>query len=121
MSLRHMELPDVNEPTLQDFIETGATESRDIECKRQTYGGNDDARAEFLADVSSFANTAGGDLNIGVKAETGVPVSLETFTADHDAEWLLLEAMARDGIEPRIPNLQSTAIPIARGGVVIRA
>ena len=37
-----------------------------MEYKRETYGTNDDQRREFLADVSSFANAAGGDLVIGM-------------------------------------------------------
>src|ERR1035438_1785257 len=104
MALRHISFDQVDEACLQRLIETGAAESRGIEYKSATYGGNDDARAEFLADVSSLANTAGGDLIIGIAETNGVPTALVPITGDFDAECLRLEGMARDGLDPRIPN-----------------
>lgn len=119
MALRHIGFDQVDEICLQRLIETGAAEARGIEYKATTYGGNDDARAEFLADVSSMANTMGGDLIIGMEANNGIPTRLAPLTTDAEKECLRLESMARDGLDPRIPNLQIKSVPIAVGGAAI--
>lgn len=119
MALRHISFDQVDEACLQRLIETGAAESRGIEYKSATYGGNDDARAEFLADVSSLANTAGGDLIIGIAETNGVPTALVPITGDFDAECLRLEGMARDGLDPRIPNLRVRPVVIEGGAAIV--
>ena len=40
-----------------------------IDYEACTYGVNGEQRREFLADISSFANTAGGDLLIGMTCD----------------------------------------------------
>jgi predicted HTH transcriptional regulator len=90
-----------------------------VEYKRETYGGNDEQRKEFLADVSSFANSQGGDLIIGMVADQGVPTAFHPLMGDADAERLRLEAMARDGLQPRIIGLQTQAVPLSGGGSVL--
>ncbi|MFH0344211.1 MAG: helix-turn-helix domain-containing protein [Chromatiales bacterium] len=80
MALLHLGFDKIDEGHLQRLIEIGAAESREIEYKRQTYGKNDDAKTEFLADISSFANTIGGDLIIGMTASKGVPMAFEPWT-----------------------------------------
>ncbi len=86
--------------------------------KRDTYGSNDDARLEFLADISSFANTSGVDLVIGMNAKDGVP-----FTGAVESELLRLDQMAQNALEPRISKLQMQPVAIASGGSfqIIRA
>ncbi len=69
--------------------------------------------------MSSFANTRGGDLLIGVSESGGVPKSLVPFDGDIDAELRRLDSMARSGLEPRIPNLRILPVPIASGGAVL--
>jgi Putative DNA-binding domain len=119
MALITVPLSNIFEGHLQRLIAAQATESLYIEYKRETYGANDDQRREFLADVSSFANAAGGDLLIGMSAAKGTPTGFHPFTEDADAERLRLEQMARDGLQPRIPNLQTRAIPLSQGGCVV--
>lgn len=120
MTLRHIRFNQVDEVCLQRLIDTGAAESRDIEYKTATYGGNDEARAEFLADVSSLANTVGGDLIIGMAADNGIPAAIVPLAmADIGKECLRLESMARDGLEPRIPDLQIKSVPLSGGGAAI--
>lgn len=115
MALTHIPLIEINEGHLRRLIETQATESLRIDYKRDSYGNNDDQRREYLADVSSFANSLGGDIVIGVSASNGVPKELQGFRGDADAEILRLEQMAREGLQPRIARLQLTAIPLTEG------
>jgi hypothetical protein len=68
MALKHIGLDQIDQAQLQRLIDGRASETRDIEYKRDAYGSADRDHAEFLADVSSFANSAGGDLVIGMTA-----------------------------------------------------
>jgi Putative DNA-binding domain len=115
----HLPLDQVRQRHLQSLIDAKAAETVTIEYKRETYGGNDDARAEFLADVSSFANTSGGDLVIGIDAKDGVPIAFTPLTGNVDAEMLRLDQMAQTGLEPRIQKLQTCAVQIDGGSVLI--
>ena len=120
MALTHIPLERIDQNQLQALLLDGkAAEALTIEYKRDTYGGNDDAKAEFLADTSSLANSRGGDLLIGIEAPAGVPTSFAAFTGDPDKERLRLEQMARSGLEPRISNLQTKAVPVASRGWVL--
>lgn len=118
MSPLRPSLADITEDHLRALFATSARESLYIEYKSETYGRNDDAKKEFLADVSSFANAAGGDLVIGMAEQGGVPTEVTPFNGDADGELRRLGDMARDGIEPRISGLHIHIVPIAAGGVV---
>jgi predicted HTH transcriptional regulator len=98
MALIHIPLTQVDESTLQRLIAAKVAEARDIEYKRDTYGGGDADHAEWLADASSFANTAGGDLIIGIKAIAGVPTTISPLTIDLDHEILRLEWKGTESI-----------------------
>lgn len=119
MALTNIPLGEITEGHLRRLIAAQAAESLHVEYKRETYGTNDDQRREFLADVSSFANAAGGDLIIGIAAAKGMPIAIHPFLSNEDEERLRLEQMARDGLYPRIPNLRTRAIPLSEGGCVV--
>jgi hypothetical protein len=119
MALTNIPLGEITEDHFQRLIAAQAAESLHVEYKRETYGTNDDQRREYLADVSSFANSAGGDLVIGMIAAKGTPTRVHRFEGDADAERLRLEQMARDGLHPRITNLQTRAVGLSGGGFVI--
>ncbi len=122
MALLHIPLPRIDEATLQSLIRARVSESRSIEYKRDTYGNARDDYAEFLADISSFANTAGGDVVIGVTATDGIPTAIAPFQGSTDAEILRLDEVARGGLQPRLPSITFHPIQIAAGGhaIVIR-
>lgn len=119
MSLRHLTLDQIDEGQLQRLIEGRVSETRDIEYKRDTYGNADRDHGEFLADISSFANTAGGDIIIGMTAETGIPIGFAPIRADIDGEILRLENIARAGLQPRVYGLAIGGVPISTGGAVL--
>ncbi len=122
MALLHLPLDAIIEQYLRDLIQTGARESLYIDYKRETYGGNDAARREFLADICSFANAGGGDIVIGMAegegVKKGVAIDIVPFKGSADDELRRLEQMARDGIEPRIIGLAVRIVPVS-GGVVL--
>jgi hypothetical protein len=74
---------------------------------------------EFLKDVSSFANTSGGHLIIGIDEKDGVPTQIVPVVSSVDQELQRLENLARDGLEPRIAGIQMRAVPVAGGSVFV--
>lgn len=119
MSLLHIPIDQIDEQRLQTLLDARAAESRTIEYKRTTYGNASADYSEFLADTSSFANTAGGDLVLGLAARDGVPTAIEQLTMPIEPEILRLEQMARGGLQPRIANITFHAVPIQAGGNVL--
>ena len=93
------------------LVATAEPEGRDIEYKEATPSGADSDKLEFLADISSLANTNGGDLIFGVREEGGNAVEAPGIEVDNaDSLILRLEAMVRDGLEPRL-TVQSRWVP----------
>jgi Putative DNA-binding domain len=123
MALLHIPLDQIDEARLQALFTAGAAESRTIDYKRTIYGQSHVDYSEFLADTSSFANTSGGDLVIGMDSTNGIPTAITPLTMPLDPEILRLEQVVRGGLQPRIANIDFHAIPIQAGGnvLIIRA
>jgi hypothetical protein len=85
MALSNATWESVSERDLLDLIDTGVPEGILYDYKLQTYGRADADVKEFLKDVSSFANTAGGHLVIGMDETSGLPTRLVPLSiADPD-------------------------------------
>lgn len=97
MALLNVPLNQIDEARLQALIAAGAAESRTIDYKRESYGNGHSDLSELLADVSSFANTSGGDLLLGVDAANGIPTAITPLTMPMDDEILRLEQSVRGG------------------------
>ena len=114
-------LDDLSESDLDQLVLDGTAECKTIEYKLMLPGKSEGDTKEFLADASSFANSAGGYLIYGIKAVNGQPVELcglpENSTGD--AEILRLESSIRTGINPRMPGVHSKAVPLGSGKVVL--
>lgn len=96
-------LEDVTEDDLAALIENQVREGRTIDYKRELPAGNDAAKKEFLADVSSFANTSGGDLIFGIAEAEALPTEIVGLqSGDLDKERQRLESIMASGLEPRI-------------------
>jgi hypothetical protein len=87
-------------------------ESRYLDYKERLPGDSDEDKRELLADVTAFANTAGGDLLYGVRERreenraTGEPEAIVGLPGVNlDQATLRLDNVLRDGMEPRIPGL----------------
>lgn len=116
-------LSDITATDLSDLINDGVGEGRNIDYKRELPKGNDEGKREFLADVSSFANTAGGDLIFGIEEEKGLPTNIVGLqTADVDLELRRLDSILASGIDPRI-KYELRTIPLQNGNdvLIIRA
>lgn len=113
----------VDVAVLRALIVNGVREGKTIEYKREMPGAADSAAVPFLATVSSFGNTAGGDLLLGVEANAGVPVELPGIEIDNlDRETLRLEHVLLNGLDPRLPqvDIQPVRIEDKRYVLVVR-
>ncbi|MFO0875653.1 MAG: ATP-binding protein [Phycisphaerales bacterium] len=105
-------LDSIAQADVDALIAEQVSERRTLEFKAALPGNSDDEKREFLADVSSFANSAGGDLLYGVAATDGVPTEARGLAGvNEDAEKLRLEAVIRDGLKPRVPPIHVRFIP----------
>ncbi len=110
----------ITEADLLDLIETKTSEGKDIDFKLLLPGKADGDRREFLYDVSSFANTLGGYLVFGMEESEGAATALHGLPdINPDEEIRRLEEMARDGIRPPIPGIQTAAVRLAVGSTAI--
>lgn len=93
----------ITESDLQRLISDGVSERRNIDYERELPGSTDKDKKEFLADVSSFANTAGGYLVFGMVESGGLPVQVSGTQAHNtDAEGQRIDSILTAGIQPRI-------------------
>lgn len=93
----------ITEGDLDELVVNSVAEGKTIEYKKALPGNSDGEKKEFLADVSSFANTAGGDLIFGVEESQGAPTGIPGLgLPDQDLEVRRLDSLINDGLEPRI-------------------
>ena len=104
----------LTEADLLVLVEAAVPEDRHLEYKRELPGGNDEAKREFLADVSAFANTGGGTILYGVEEQGGVAHALPGVApADLDAEARRLGQLLQSGLDPRLPSVFIHPVPLA--------
>ena len=110
----------ITEADLQSLKENQVSEGKLIEYKQCLPGNDDKSKKEFLADITSFANAAGGHLIFGIQEEDGIPKDLCGLNdINPDAEILRLENMIRDSVEPRIHGLAIRPISLENAGTII--
>jgi hypothetical protein len=117
----HKSLDEITEADLLALITNEVREGRTIDYKRELLAGADADKKELLADVSSFANTGGGDLVFGMDEAAGLPTQLAGFQSkDADLELQRLDSILASGIDPRI-RYKARIIPCnGRNALIIR-
>lgn len=111
---------EINEADIKQLLENQVSERKNIEYKLTLPDNKHDSRKEFLADVSSFANTIGGHLLYGIKEENGLPIEVIGIpNNDLDGEILKLENLLRDNIQPRIQGTSIGAINTEAGKSIL--
>ncbi len=120
MTFERKTFDSLNEDDILALLENKVTERRTLEYKAELPGWTDADTKEFLADASSFANTAGGYIVFGIQEAEGAPVAIPGLgNVKAEEETLRLEAKIRTGVAPRIPVVRTKAIELANGHSVI--
>jgi Schlafen, AlbA_2 len=122
MPITRGDIDALSQVDLDELRENERAEGMLIDYKRDLYGSADGDKKEFLKDVTSFANTAGGHIIVGMAATAGVPTHLVGVNSNLDDEKLRLESLLRDRVEPRILGVRLQPVPLATGrsALVIR-
>ena len=61
---------------LEALINNQVAEGKTIEYKKEIVTNASSEKEPFLAGISAFANTVGGDFIIGIEAKDGIPSNL---------------------------------------------
>ncbi len=122
-------LEEIVEADLRTLVDARAPESRTLEFKLKPWpklpDGEQDkkSKAEFVKDVTAFANCIGGDIVVGVKTEQGAAVALEGFeSADIDADIRRLSQVVEAQTDPPLSHVRMQPIRLENGkaAMVIR-
>jgi len=106
----------IDEAALRRLIENQVGERRDLEFKRDLPGGGDEAKKEFLADVTALANAQGGDLIFGIEEADGIAAGLPGLEVGNvDDEFQRLENIIRAGVAPRLIGVRLHWVALASG------
>ncbi len=113
-------LSELSLQAIKSLVTAGLRESRTLDFKRDPVGSRDEDKKEFLADVSAFANTAGGDLIFGIEENAGEATNVSGIQlANIEDEKLRLEQILRSGLEPRLPKVDIHWIHDGEIGVLV--
>lgn len=109
-------LDQITQADLELLKTTGEAEGKTLDYKLTVYTDND--KWECRADITSFANTAGGHLIFGVEEEGGLPVAIPGLgrEPDPDKVKLRLEQVLGANIEPRLPHVGMHPVWLDNGG-----
>ena len=117
----------IDKADIEDLVNNEVSESRTLEYKQELPSNSDSDKKEFLADISSFANAAGGDILYGIVEKrdgngkpTGLPEKAQGIDFENiDQEIQRLLSIIRDGVEPRIPGAQIKPIEGVESGSIV--
>lgn len=115
MPLNAIPFDSLTEEHFQRLVQDSEQENKIIEFKQELPKSSDADKKEFLADFTSFANTAGGDLIYGMRAQNGIAQEVVGLDGDLDAELNRLESMIRTGIQPRVTGYSARPISLTNG------
>lgn len=114
------DLSTTTENDLKALVAARAAEGAYLEFKRDLPRNDSAGRHEFLADVSAFANSSGGDIIYGIDEDgEGCAAAVVGHPGNSDEEARRLQDVLLNGIEPRVPGLQVHAVTGAAGFTVV--
>lgn len=113
-------LSDLTASHLEQLVTTRATEGAHMDFKRQVPTNWDyDAKKRFIADVTAFANAAGGDLIFGVDEDDDAQAAavVPQVFPSVDAEVRRLQDFMLNLVEPRLAGAQVQAVAVTADGM----
>jgi hypothetical protein len=124
MYLTKQQIAGLTEESLRQFLSLAIAEGLYLDYKEALSGTSEkEAKREFLKDVTSFANAAGGDVFLGIKEPSDGITLGDQLVGLENGEALAqdLERLASTSIDPRIPGLRIVRVPVgaARSCIVV--
>lgn len=115
------QLEDITLDDLNLLVTERRTEDKAIEYKLELPSNADSEKiSKLLKPVCSLANTDGGDLILGVRAEQGIPEELTGVNVENiDQLKLTLEHQFQNGIEPQIRGVHIKEVQLTNGSYTI--
>lgn len=114
------DLPSTTEAHVFALVQNKESESVYLDLKRELPGSDNASKHEFLADVSAFANSIGGDLIYGMQEDgEGSASSIQPLTGNPDDAVRRYQDQLLHNIEPRIHGVQLLAVPVESGFVMV--
>jgi hypothetical protein len=117
---------EIQKSDIDGLIVDNVIEHKHLEYKRDLPSGKEQDKIEYLADISSFANSSGGHIIYGLgdkrDAEgknTGIPKYVGLGKINSGEQKLRLEQIIQNGIKPRIPGIQIKEIDGFNNGPII--
>lgn len=97
---------------IQSLLNNRVPESEILDYKRDCYGKSDSHKRELLKDVSSFANSRGGHIIIGVDEQEGVPTRIVGVDSaiNLDAEIQRMVQIINNGFDPAFTSVQFRSV-----------
>ena len=122
-------LDKIDKDTINALIDDCVREDKTLDYKEKLEINSDNQKKEFLADITAFANSSGGDLVIGIREKkdingknTGEPEDIIGFEIPNiDELFKKMDQMIQNNIEPRLKvNYQPIEISNSKYVLVIR-
>lgn len=116
MPIRVMPFETIDAATIESLAQMRVREDHTLDFKRDLNLSARDDQAEFLKDVTSFANGSGGTLLYGVQegegGDEGIIVGYPGLALDQpDATHRLVDDMLRQSVDERILGVLHRAVP----------
>jgi hypothetical protein len=114
------ELDETMQSDLEKMIASGVQEGQQIDFKQEYPSQwNDKAKHSLAADAVAFANANGGTLIFGMTQGTNaeaVSINPQSISSTDD-ERVKLHSFLMDLVEPRLPGVQTHAVPVTVNGI----
>ena len=105
---------------INNLIENQVPEGKGFEYKSQLNIQTASERKEFLADVSSFANTDGGYFIVGIQEHEGIPIAAPGIQIDNVDDFKLrLENILNSSVEPKMLGIIIVIIGLEDGNHIL--
>lgn len=115
-------IDDISIEDINSLIENSVCENKNLDYKRELHITNDSDKKEFLADISSFANSTGGDIIFGIEEDSieKIPINIVGIPYDNDDSLIRkLEDFIRQSIQPIILNIEYKVIGLKQNTCIL--
>jgi len=107
---------------IKSLVENSVCENKCLEYKQELHIDSDSDKKEFLADISSFANSNGGDMIFGIVEDEKEKIPTNIIGIEYENEDTLirkLEDFIRQSIQPIILNIEYKVIDLEKNKCIL--